>query len=124
MTTVEKIREQLLSMARSNERWDLVELWNTYCDENNCSDDMIHYNDIDEMENYFSSIADFYHCLGEYVESDDFFAFDGYGILNSFDCLDNLYSPVDFDLLAEWLAYDPLRCRQYDIETDDDDDDE
>lgn len=121
MTTVEKIREQLLSMARSSERWDLVELWNTYCDETNYPDDMIHYNDIDEMDNYFSSIADFYRCLGEYVESDDFFAFDGYGILNSFDCLDNIYSPVDFDSLADWLVYDPLRCRQYDIEIDDED---
>lgn len=121
MTTVEKIREQLLSMARSNERWNLVELWNTYCDENNYPNDIIHYNDIDEMENYFSSIADFYHCLGEYVKSDDFFSFDGYGILNSYDCLDNIYSPVDFDSMAEWLSDDELRCRQYDIEIDDDD---
>lgn len=121
MTTVEKIRKQLLDMARSNARWDLVELWNGYCEESNYSDDTIYYNDINEMENYFSSIADFYHRLGEYVESDDFFAFDGCGILNSFDCLDNIYSPVDFDLLAEWLAGDELRCRQYDIEIDDDD---
>lgn len=120
MTTVEKIRKQLLDMARgADDRWDLVELWNGYCEESNYSDDIIYYNDIDGMENYFSSIADFYHRLGEYVESDDFFAFDGCGILNSFDCLDNIYSPVDFDLLAEWLAGDELRCRQYDIEIDD-----
>lgn len=117
----EKIRKQLLDMTRSNARWDLVKLWNGYCEKSNYSDDMIYYNAIDEMENYFSSIADFYHRLGEYVESDDFFAFDGCGILNSFDCLDNIYSPVDFDLLAEWLAGDELRCRQYDIEIDDDD---
>lgn len=112
MTTVEKIRKQLLDMTRSNARWDLVKLWNGYCEKSNYSDDMIYYNDIDEMENYFSSIADFYRRLGEYVESDDFFAFDGCGILNSFDCLDNIYSPVDFDLLTEWLAGDELRCRQ------------
>lgn len=104
MTTVEKTREMLLEMARSGERWDLVELWNKYCEENNCLDDVIYNNNIDEMDNYFSSIADFYHCLGEYVESDDFFSFDEYGILNSYDCLDNPYSPVDFDALAERVA--------------------
>lgn len=120
MTTVEKIREQLLAMARSNARWDLVELWNIYCDENNYPDDTIYHNNIDEMDNYFSSIADFYHSLGDYSNLDDFFSFDGYGILNSYDCLDNVNSPIDFDLLAEWLAGDELRCRQYDIEIDDD----
>lgn len=113
MTTVEKIRKQLLDMARgADDRWDLVELWNVYCEENNYPDDIIHYNDIDGMENYFSSI---------YVESDDFFSFDGYGVLNSYDCLDNVNSPIDFDLLAEWMADDEMRCRQYDIEIDDDD---
>lgn len=125
MTTVEKIREQLLDMARGgDDRWDLVELWHVYCEENNYPDDIIHYNNIDNMDEYFSSIADFYHSLGDYQETDDFFAFDGYGIINSFDCLDNVNSPVDFDLLAEFLAGDVLRCEQYGIEIDAEEDED
>lgn len=106
MTTVEKTKEMLFAMGRSGERWALVKLWNKYCEENNCLDDVIYDNNIDEMDNYFSSIADFYHSMGDYVESDDFFSFDEYGMLNSYDCLDNPNSPVDFDALAEWAAAD------------------
>lgn len=121
MTTVENIREQLLEMAENRDRWDLVELWNTYCDENSYFEDRIQYNDIDEMEDYFDSIADFYHAMDNYNEFDDFFIIDGYGCLQSFDKLTSTNSPVDFDSLAEWLLGDALRCRQYDIEIDDDD---
>lgn len=121
MTTVEKIRVQLLGMTRGSERRNLMELWNTFCEENNYPDDTIYYNDIEKMDNYFSSIADFYHSLGEYSNLDAFFSFDGYGKLNSYDCLDDVISPIDFDLLSEWLVDDELRCRQYDIEIDDDD---
>ncbi len=120
MTTVENIREQLLEMAENQNCWDLQELWNVYCEENNYPDDTIIYNDIDEMENYFDSIADFFHALGEYNELDAFFAFDAYGNINSFDSLTSIYSPIDFDSLAEWLLGDELRCRHYDIEIDTD----
>lgn len=123
-TTVENIRTQLLEMAESRARWDLAELWNEFCEENNYPDDEIYNNDIEMMDEFFNSIADFFRAMGEYSEHDDFFAFDGYAVLNSFDRLTSPYSPVDFGLLAEWLADDEFRCRQYDIEIDDDGDDE
>lgn len=118
-TNVEKIREQLIGMAREPERWDLMELWNVYCDEKQYSYDIIYYNRLDDMDNYFSSIGDFYRHLGHYHENDDFFCFDGYENINSFNCLDSVYSPINFDLLAEWLADDESTCEQYGIEIDD-----
>lgn len=102
-TTIEKIREQLLDMAEGNARWKLADVWNTYCEEYKYPDDVIYSNDLDEMENYFDSIGDFYRALGEYNVYDYFFSFDGYGVLNSYDLLTSPYSPVDFDSLAEWL---------------------
>lgn len=122
MTTVEKIRKQLLDMAENSDRWDLAELWNNYCDYSNYPDDRIYDNDIEMMDEFFDSIADFFRAMGEYSEHDDFFALDGYAVLNSFDKLTSPYSPIDFDLLAEWLADDEMRCHQYDIEINDGDD--
>lgn len=124
MTKEENIRTQVLEMAESRYRWDLAQLWNDYCQEVGYMDDIIYVNDIDDMDCYFKSIADFYRAMGEYNEHDDFYAYNGYGIFNSFDKLTSEYSPIDFDLLIEWLMDDAFRCKQYNIEIDEEEDED
>lgn len=89
---------------------DLIAKWNEMCEDKNYSDDMV-YNmeDFDEYLNDMtqSEGAWWLACrvfYGGFNPSDDYFMFNGYGNLISFDYWEDEHSPICISELAEWAA--------------------
>lgn len=101
----EKAYEVIASALSEMYTEDIVPLWNLCCDECNMPDDYIHENDESTInELFYSSPWDLLMALGEYSIDDDYFCFDGYACINSFNYIDDENSPFDIDVLAQWLV--------------------
>ena len=99
---------------------EIIDIWNTYCDENNYVEDYIHYNNAEEIELlYGGSPWDLLNALGDYSTNDDYFSIDGYGFLNSFNWLSEADCPYDIDALANWLVDNSQYWDELGIEEDD-----
>ena len=82
---------------------DLISLYNEMVEDQNRMDDRIYYNDEATLEEHFSSVlsairACFY---GDYRFHDNYFVYNGYANLESFD---NPKDHVDIEELANWAV--------------------
>ena len=94
--TLEELRQDFENWAD----YELVDLWNEYCDANGMEDN-IYSNDEDFLNEMFASPAEAVRAsfFGDYNWGDPWVAFNAYGNLQSY------YDPVDgmdLDALAEW----------------------
>lgn len=98
--------QAIIDIIKSN--WsnnEIVDAWNLRCDENNYMDDRIEY--MDTFDELFcglrpSEIAEKVYRR-DFRTGDDFFAFNGYGNLESFSDVED-YSRFSYEELAEYLA--------------------
>lgn len=82
----------------------LVKLWNDYCEDTNSMDDYIYENVDYILNDMFNSIDEALRaaCYGSYNYTDDYFRFNGYGNLESFDTYD-VTNYMDLNYLADYL---------------------
>lgn len=91
------------------ENWsndEIVRVWNDYCDKHSCYDDAICY--MDSFNELFSGmtpleIVERVLYGGDFRTDDDFFAFNGYGNIVSFNDVDD-YGSFDMRYVAEYLV--------------------
>lgn len=117
MTTLEKVL-QALNAASESEK---LAMWNGYAQEV-CPDDSIFtMNDFDFDAVFSSPTAAVDAVLyGEYDPLDKFVALDGYENLRSFNYLDDVRSPYDEEVLADYLYETGEYDAYLDIEDDED----
>ena len=82
---------------------DLVQVWNTYCGVEQRPDDYIYENNEYVINDLSDTAWDTLNALGEYSTMDAYFAFDGYGYINSFDGICETNSPFEMEELIVWL---------------------
>lgn len=86
------------------EKDEIVALWNEYASENN-HDDYI-YQSLDEIAEMYESPIEFARCVyfGDIQAwNDDYFCYNGYGNIVSFCGVNQVNSPIDWELLAEYV---------------------
>ena len=93
----------------------LLQAYSEYAADNNY--DSVYDNDDESINMMF---ADSHEALraafyGDYNPSHAYFAFNGYGNLQSFEYLDSENSPIDIEELAQWIVNNDL-FNDYDIE--------
>ena len=101
MLKVEKIVEFLESELRDEE---LVEVWNDYCERNNCCSDEIF--SLDYFDAYFenytpSEIAQCIFNSCNFNPNDTWFSIDGYGNSRTFT---SLGGEIDLDAIADFAV--------------------
>lgn len=100
MYDLEKVKDAIDDLTGC----DTVALWNEYCEASNYYEDMIEYNNIDELccglcpSDVINSID-----LDEYNPNDDFVVNSIYG-WRSFDYADDEKSPFDINELAKYIV--------------------
>lgn len=127
MTKEEKFLQAIIEEINCFDSDQLVQLNNTYCDEQNYPDDQIYSNDANFFADYFSDTMEAVRAVsyGDYNYTHDWVVLNGYGNLVSMDSVgtDDLCESVD--IIAEHVAenfssYDHL----FDIDEDDFDEEE
>ena len=127
MTKEEKFLQAIIEEINCFDSDQLVQLNNTYCDEQNYPDDQIYSNDANFFADYFSDTMEAVRAVsyGDYNYTHDWVVLNGYGNLVSMDSVgtDDLCESVD--IIAEHVAenfssYDHL----FDIDEDDFEEDE
>lgn len=114
------MNEKLLELFKSMDDSDIVSVWNEYCSMVNCFDDEIM--DYDELEelikcgnddtitwlNRFFYGSDDYSNEGGANPNRDYFTFNGYGNIVSFDYIYNEYSDkfnhIDIEALIDYIV--------------------
>ena len=101
MTRYEAIKEAIENMNSD----DIIALHNDYCENSGYMDDFVYsMEEIDEMLNGKTPDEilnmSFY---GDFKPCDDYFTFDGYGNLVSFDCASDSKSPIYIDDIARYV---------------------
>ena len=84
---VTKINDTLWEL----EDWELVSVWNEYCNHNNCTEDYIY--DMDEFDNYYrdSTPTEIVNDIdSDFDTSDDFFRCTQYGTVSFTTATDNI----------------------------------
>ena len=104
----------------------VVELWNECIRDKNYPDDEVFYNDEEFFNEMFGNAygAVLSVTLGDWRNSDDYVAFDGYGNVVSFNYWNDYNSPIDVDILAEWLSENPAKLEELGIEDEEDEEEE
>ena len=104
MFNIEKVKDRIDKLYEGSK----VSLWNDYCEANNYYDDMIEYNDIDELL-YGCTPSEVLDRIDKnYSQYDEYCSWDGYGELCSFNDIDD--SDFDIDVLASWIYDNEDAC--------------
>lgn len=95
---------------RNLDKDDIICLWNTYCEEIRDPDSGI--NSIDDIDDYLcgktpTEILD--SVVADFNTSDYYFSVDGYGYFYSFNSIESNKSPIDFEVLADWIIKNQLK---------------
>lgn len=93
----------IISLLKEIDTDVLIRVWNTYCSDENM-DDYIYENDDYNINEMFSKPDEALRSAfyGDYRYNDDYFVFNGYGNLDSFDEYD-ADNHIDFDILADYI---------------------
>lgn len=83
---------------------DIIRAWNNYCSDE-CMEDYIHDNDEYFFEEMFNKADEAVRavCYGNYNYQHSYVVFNAYGNLNSFYYWEDENSPIDLNILAEYL---------------------
>ena len=93
----------IISLLKKIDTDVLIGIWNTYCSDENM-DDYIYENDDYTLNEIFTKPGEALRATfyGDYRYNHDYFVFNGYGNLDSFDEYD-AYNHIDFDALAGYI---------------------
>lgn len=95
---------------------ELVSLWNDFCEVDNRQENVIYDLDDYTIDSVFEYASEALKNLGEFDYGDDYFAYDGYGYINSFSGALDTFSPVDLDMLVDWLEENTDIADEYGLE--------
>lgn len=112
-------REKIMEFInRSMVDTEVITLWNECAESKCCYDDRVYDNDETFFNEMFRTTYDAVRAAtnGDYNVHDDYVVFDGYANLQSFDWLDDNNSPVDEDILVDWLMENPEKAAELGIE--------
>lgn len=89
--------------------YDLVELNNKYCDDNNMPDSVIYENDDDFLETHFNDVPTVVKAVhfGDYRYSDAWVWFNGYGNLESKNFIETGDIVELVSVIADWCIENP-----------------
>lgn len=120
--TREKIMESIGVMSSD----EVVTLWNEYIKAKGYSDDKVFYNDREFFDEMFGNAYDAVLSViyGNWRESDEFVAFDGYGNVRSFNGWEDYDSPINADILADWLLENREKAKEIGIADEDEEEEE
>lgn len=113
METIPNNFDAIIDHLESLSDRELINLHNTYCQENSSADDEIHENDEDFFNTYFDGkVMEAVRAVsfGEYKYSDKYVRLNGYGNLESFNSASD---EIDLSEIANDILENPER---YDIE--------
>ena len=103
---MEKLERKIEAILNDMDMDELVYIWNQYCEAVNYMDDMVEA--MDSFDELMSGkkpheIAQLI-TYGDFNYGDDWFAFNGYGNLISFDYAGDKKSPIDTKAVAEYAV--------------------
>lgn len=101
MELYERIKEELESWRT----YDLVLIWNDYCEECNYMDDYIEYNNPDEFMSGRTPSEVLNEIGSDYNINDEYAVYTIYG-WESFNYETDEHCPIDIDTLANWIVDD------------------
>lgn len=114
-----KLEEYIERAIEKMDNEEVIDLWERYCDENNCVDDGIYNNDSMTINDFFVGSpydAILSVVLGDWRSADNYFRFNRYGNIESFNYWNDDNSPIDLDALVDWLADDGIDAAEaYDL---------
>lgn len=95
----------IVSIIKNWDNEKIIRAWNNYCADE-CMEDYIHGNDEYFFEEMFEKADEAVSavCFGNYRYQDDYVVFNAYGNLDTFDYWDEEKSPIDLNILAEYMA--------------------
>lgn len=101
--------DALMAIIEAMQDYEVIDLHNQMCEGNNCMDDYIYNNDIDELlcNQKPSEVANALHK--DYNINDDYAVFTIYG-LNSFSYLGDENSPIDYDEIVDYIIDNEDDC--------------
>lgn len=100
-------KDKIVEYINNVNKYDLVALWNDYCDNNNCFDDELHsMEDIDELVGkLYPTELDSKFDFDSFSFGDNWFYINGYGY---FESTNDVSSVVDMDSLANAICNEEL----------------
>ena len=106
-------REKIMNAIGAMSTEDVIDLWNECIQDAGYTDDEIFSNDEAFFTDMFISPYDavLAAAYGDWHVNDDYVCFDGYGNLRSFRGWQDDNSPVDTDILADWLIENPDKAK-------------
>lgn len=106
---------QVIEQLDNHDTESLISIYNDYADMNKY--ERINDNDEHTINDLYSSPygALLAASYGDYNPNHDYFTFDGYNNLSSFNYADDENSPIDIEELAQWIVDNEL-FNDYDIE--------
>lgn len=116
--TREKIMKSIGVMSSDG----IIALWNECIKEKGYSDDKVFYNGREFFDEMFGNAYDAVLSViyGDWRDSDEFVAFDEYGNVRSFNGWEGYGSPIDADILANWLLENHEKAKEIGIVDEDD----
>ena len=125
---MELTKDFIASKLLELETKDIVPIHNEYCEVMGYEDNRVEY--MDSLDDIFCDTTPLNIAMrifyGDFNPNDNFFTFNGYGNLVSFDYYDDSNSPIEISELAEWLADSPNYLKDYfdDVDMWEDEEDE
>lgn len=120
--TKEKIMEKIGVMETER----VIGLWNECIEYTGYTDDEVYENSEDFFNEMFRNPYDaaMRVAFGNWKCSDRYVVFNGYANVESFNYWQDANSPVDVDVLAEWLMDNPEKAAEIGVEDDDDEEED
>lgn len=111
--TKEKIMEAIEVMSDAK----VIELWNECIRDNDYSDNEVFFNSRVFFNGMFDSAYDAVLSVtyGDWRERDEYVVFDSHKNVQSFTCWEDTNSPIDADVLADWLFENQDKAKEIGI---------
>lgn len=98
--------EEIMKALAIMDTQDIIELWNECIEEVNYPGDRVYGNNMLFFEEMFAHPYDVAIAVtyGDWIQDDNYVVFNGYGNISSFNYWGDSNSPIDLDVMVEWLS--------------------
>lgn len=116
ITTLAQVQlNQVIEQLNDMDTQTVIDIYNSYADEN--SYERVYDNDEDTINDLYDSAWTAVSLTNHdgYKDNHDYFSYNGYGLMSSFDYVTDENCPIDIEELAQWIVDNEL-YNDYDIE--------
>ena len=98
--------EEIMKAVAIMDTDDIIALWNECIDEVGYPNDRVYGNNMLFFEEMFAHPYDVAQAVayGDWKVNDTYVVFNGYGNISSFNYWGDSNSPIDLDVIVEWLS--------------------